>query len=297
MRADVRTVLACPDCRSRLVDNGAALVCEGCGRPYEQKGDVPLLLPRESLGEAWMRKQELGEQEYDGAMDETAIEVARRFSTFAAVEGLVLDVGCGVEPLPVYLEGRDPVGVDPILGTQPRDFPFVQGVAERLPFADASFGGAISATMLDHVAEPAEVLLEIRRVLRPGGRLAVWVGVVDEADLRENALGPLALPERRALPELLRRHGVVGVVARAVRHLFWNRARTAVTTLRLRFARRRVVAKVYADRGRYHFRFFEADDVLELLRQTHFRVLATERVDTPGSGASLFVLAQPESPR
>ena len=131
-----------------------------------------------------------------------------------------------------------------------------------------------------------------RRVVRPGGRLAVWIGIVDEGELRANALGHLALPERRPLRELIRAHGVAGTASRAFRHLVWNRARAAATTLRLRFARRRVVAEVYADRARYHFSFFEADDVLELLRQTRFRVLASVRVETEGAGTSLFVLAE-----
>jgi SAM-dependent methyltransferase len=146
--------------------------------------------------------------------------------------------------------------------------------------------------MLDHVPEPARALSEIRRVLRPAGRLAVWVGVVDEDDLVAKTLVPLMIPERPPLRESLRRHGIRWVGSRAFRHLVLNRARAAVTTLRLRFGRRRLVAEVYAERARYHFSFFEARDVLELLRQTGFRVLTTERVDTPGSGVSLFVLAE-----
>ena len=42
-----------------------------------------------------------------------------------------------------------------------------------LPFADASFDGATMARTLLHVAHPHETLVEIRRVVRPGGRLAV----------------------------------------------------------------------------------------------------------------------------
>lgn len=297
MRADLRSALACPDCRARLGDAVSGLACEGCCRHFEVRDDVPVLLPLEGPGAEWARKQELGEEEYEQQADESSLAVARRFARFAALEGLVLDVGCGVEPLPVYLEGRTAVGIDPILGRRRRDFPFVQGVAERLPFADASFGAAISATMLDHVPEPARVLAEIHRVLRPEGRLAVWIGVVDERDLRENALGPLALPERRPLVELARRYGAVGLAARVFRHLVWNRVRRVATTLKLRFARRRLVSEVYAERGRFHFWFFEAVDVLDLLQETGFRVLASERVETSGASASLFVLAQPETVR
>jgi ubiquinone/menaquinone biosynthesis C-methylase UbiE/uncharacterized protein YbaR (Trm112 family) len=297
MHADILAALACPDCRGRLLGDESGLACTRCGRRFEVERDVPRLLPSAGLDAEWEAKQELGQGEYNEA---PATAVARRFGRFVDVNGIVLDVGSGVEPRPAYLEpveGRTYVGLDPLVGTARRDFDSVQGVAERLPFGDETVDGAISATMLDHVPDPARVLDEIRRVLRPEGCLAVWIGVVDERDLRANALGPLAMPGRRGLRQLVRRHGLAGLASQAFRHLVWNRARAAATTLRLRFARRGLVAKVYADRARYHFSFFEAEDVLELLRQTGFRVLATERIETPGEGTSLFVLAKPEAKR
>jgi ubiquinone/menaquinone biosynthesis C-methylase UbiE len=47
------------------------------------------------------------------------------------------------------------------------------GQAEALPFGDASFDGALAARLLLHVADPAAVLSELARVVRPGGRLVV----------------------------------------------------------------------------------------------------------------------------
>jgi SAM-dependent methyltransferase len=291
-------LLACPDCGGTLVSAEGGLECRGCGRRFTVEGGIPRLLPSESLGAEWERKQALGEPEYDAAPGST--EVARRFAEFAALDGLVLDVGCGNERRPAYLRpgpGRTYVGVDPLDGAIEREYDFVQGVGEHLPFAADTFDGAISATMLDHVPEPARVLAEIGRVLKPSGRLALWVGVVDESELRANALGDLALPGRRGVRELLARHGARGLATRAFRHLVANRVRAAVTALRLRFLRRRLVADVYADRARYHFWFFDPDDVLALLRQSGFRVLATERVAVTGQGTSLFVLAAPEGRR
>jgi len=46
------------------------------------------------------------------------------------------------------------------------------GQAEALPFGNASFDGALAARLLLHVSDPAAVLGELARVLRPGGRLA-----------------------------------------------------------------------------------------------------------------------------
>jgi SAM-dependent methyltransferase len=51
----------------------------------------------------------------------------------------------------------------------------VEGNATAMPFADGSFSGAVSFTMLHHVPSPAlqdRLLAEVRRVLKPGGVFA-----------------------------------------------------------------------------------------------------------------------------
>jgi SAM-dependent methyltransferase len=47
----------------------------------------------------------------------------------------------------------------------------VCGCAERLPFADRSFGGIVAGDVIEHVADQAATLAEAHRVLVPGGRL------------------------------------------------------------------------------------------------------------------------------
>ncbi|MCL4290295.1 MAG: methyltransferase domain-containing protein [Thermoleophilia bacterium] len=50
---------------------------------------------------------------------------------------------------------------------------FVQGDAERLPFADASFDAVVGGFCILHFARPERALADWVRVLRPGGRVAV----------------------------------------------------------------------------------------------------------------------------
>jgi SAM-dependent methyltransferase len=56
----------------------------------------------------------------------------------------------------------------------------VHGDGAAMPFADGSFSGVVSLTMLHHVPTPAlqdRLLAEARRVLRPGGVIAGFDGV------------------------------------------------------------------------------------------------------------------------
>ena len=48
---------------------------------------------------------------------------------------------------------------------------FVESEAERLPFADSSFDVVISNGVIDLIPDKDAVFAELRRVLRPGGRL------------------------------------------------------------------------------------------------------------------------------
>lgn len=51
----------------------------------------------------------------------------------------------------------------------------IRANATRLPFADESFDAAMLVSMLHHVDDPAHALAEAKRVLRPGGRMAVMM--------------------------------------------------------------------------------------------------------------------------
>lgn len=61
------------------------------------------------------------------------------------------------------------------IGADPWDelIEFVQGDATALPFSDSSFDGACTAFGLRNVSDYRKVLAELRRVVRPGGTVAV----------------------------------------------------------------------------------------------------------------------------
>ncbi|KAA1248661.1 class I SAM-dependent methyltransferase [Mycobacterium simiae] len=94
----------------------------------------------------------------------------------------VLDLGAGTGKLTTRLveRGLDVVAVDPIpemlevLRTSLPETPALLGTAEEIPLADNSVDAVLVAQAW-HWFDPARAILEVARVLRPGGRLGlVW---------------------------------------------------------------------------------------------------------------------------
>lgn len=101
------------------------------------------------------------------------------------LRGAVLDIGCGPQPVPSYLDGYplDLIrGIDPISEPDDHPFEFERALAESLPWPDESFDIAVSGTSLDHVLLLDESYSEIRRVLKAGGKFLVWVAFVEFAE-------------------------------------------------------------------------------------------------------------------
>ena len=108
----------------------------------------------------------------------------RREALLASVEGDVLEIGAGTGwNLPHYRAATRVVAVEPDASMAKRlpeklaqasvPVEVVTAQAESLPFPDASFDAVVSTFVLCSVEDPSRVLAELRRVLRPEGRLVL----------------------------------------------------------------------------------------------------------------------------
>lgn len=89
--------------------------------------------------------------------------------------GRVLDLGSGTGAAAPAMEGFDVVGLDPVpemLALSPMAQRVV-AIGEQLPFADESFDGVFSAYVFRNLSSIDETLTEVKRILRPGGKLVV----------------------------------------------------------------------------------------------------------------------------
>ena len=80
----------------------------------------------------------------------------------------ILDVGCGVKPYAPWFDfAQSYVGVD-VVENPHAD---LRGAVEDLPVEDGSYDLVLCLQVLEHCAEPARAVHELRRVTAPGGRV------------------------------------------------------------------------------------------------------------------------------
>jgi len=131
---------------------------------------------------------------------EIALDVACGPGTFARAFAPRVRCACGLDLTMAMLERARRVAAEENL----RNLFFACGNAYALPFADAAFDLASCGYSLHHMSDPLAVLLELARVVGPGGQVALLDLVAPEE------------PERAALNnqiEIARDHSHVRTLA------------------------------------------------------------------------------------
>ncbi|MFN8193246.1 MAG: class I SAM-dependent methyltransferase [Nocardioidaceae bacterium] len=133
------------------------------------------------------RQFRAGGDDYDRFMGRYSRALAPPMADFADVRAgvTVLDLGCG--PGAFTAEAVRRAGADAVRAVDPAPsfveacrgrFPGVdvrQGRAEEVPLEDASVDRGVAQLVMHFVSEPDRAAAELRRVVRPGGRVAACV--------------------------------------------------------------------------------------------------------------------------
>jgi SAM-dependent methyltransferase len=196
--SSLRSILVCPLCKGGLDLLPGVIACRRCHLrvPQTRADCLDLLPPQLSVSDlaGWSGRQATMKRWYQdllatpdaaGCFDEDYRAYRRLFATLT---GRVLDIGGGngvvrhyltsavcyvvLEPDLDWLDGSWAGLADrfPCLATPPC---FIRGVGEHLPFSDGGFDAVLALWTLNHAADPAMVVGEAGRVLRPGGLLVL----------------------------------------------------------------------------------------------------------------------------
>lgn len=191
-------VLACPVCHHDLMPDRKVILCSSCGARFPQTNAAVInLLSSEVIpgsGE-WQQRQALMHDWYAKLAESPDDNRYCYLHDYRPLAGIlsrlpspIADVGGGygvtraylrpateyvvVEPSVEWLslDYSDLRELYPVLSTTPA---FVLGTGESVPLRTASMASALSLWSLNHVNDPAKVIAEMARVVRPGGSAVI----------------------------------------------------------------------------------------------------------------------------
>jgi SAM-dependent methyltransferase len=184
------TRLQSPCCRAALdTSESGMLRCTDCARTYPLEAYGPDLMPpwadaNDTEVVAWRDVQAALTRWRERTWNSSAQAASRSddtrrlvdaFLTAVGPRGEVLDIGCGNGWIHEHVEARGCTyaGVDPMPIGSGYTFPFARAVSDCLPIASESVDTCLFLASIDYSVSIARALEEARRVLRPGGLLAV----------------------------------------------------------------------------------------------------------------------------
>ena len=121
----------------------------------------------------------------------------------AGPEDRILDAGCGSGKILGRLSGKERHGVDLSkfmvdLARQRLDasVKVIRGDAEHLPYPDGFFDRVVASSLFSHVLNPEQVVAELKRVTKPGGRVVISVSDEDQIERGMRWVKALGLQRR-----------------------------------------------------------------------------------------------------
>jgi ubiquinone/menaquinone biosynthesis C-methylase UbiE len=189
---EVLRILRCLNCQSELRQEAEGLACAGCGRKYPQvEGVVRFVDEQHYAGSFGFQWRAFRQTQLDNESSRRSEHDFRRRTGFEPADlagKLVLDVGCGMGRFAEVAMrwGARVVGVD-LSGAaevahenlyekvKNQQAVFFQADVFQLPFTAESFDYIYSLGVLHHTPDCKAAFAALPRLLKPGGRIAIWL--------------------------------------------------------------------------------------------------------------------------
>lgn len=175
--------LICPDCSTELQVSDEAVACAACDRSFPVIDGIPRFVEQQhlaSFGLQWNRYEVAHDDE-----DQATFQAKTGFLLSELAGQRVLDAGCGggryckvAAEAGALVTGADhssAVEKASNLCGHLESVKLVQADLKRLPFEPESFDMAFSIGVMHHDTETRAVFDAVSKMVRPGGRMAVWL--------------------------------------------------------------------------------------------------------------------------
>jgi SAM-dependent methyltransferase len=185
---EVLVILRCLACQNRLQRSSDGLSCLSCGKQYPALNGVVRFVDAQnyagSFGFQWKIHARTQLDTATSHRSERAFAERTGFRPEDLAGKLVLDVGCGMGRFADVATrwGAQVVGIDLSLASEvaavnlsERNASIFQADVFQLPFAPGSFDFIYSIGVLHHTPNCEEAVKTLPKLLKPGGRLAVWL--------------------------------------------------------------------------------------------------------------------------
>ena len=186
--SEVLNILRCLSCRGTLSEAQDSLVCSECGRQYPYLNGVYRFVDTQhyagSFGFQWHVHAKTQLDNEQSQRSESAFRRRTGFCPEDLAGKLVLDVGCGMGRFAEVATrwGAHVVGIDLSLAAEvaaknlaQRTAAIFQADVFQLPFAPESFDYIYSIGVLHHTPDCEKAFKVLPSLLKPGGRIAVWL--------------------------------------------------------------------------------------------------------------------------
>jgi ubiquinone/menaquinone biosynthesis C-methylase UbiE/uncharacterized protein YbaR (Trm112 family) len=210
MYTKFKNIFVCPKCKKPMqlnIDYNStkeqSIACEKCLDVFHFENGTLNLIPNsdfhDEMWSTWNELQGNGLAAYiNDPTNNLSVgerKIAKKFSSFCNLKGLVLDVGCGRQEWPTYFYNHDVdttfIGIDPLINKRNDKYLQIKALAEYLPFKNKIFDNILFAGSLDHFVSPGKSLMEAIRVLKEDGEVNILIGTKKKAlEKKDNNIQP-----------------------------------------------------------------------------------------------------------